>query len=213
MSYIELENVSVSLSGATILKQVTASFDSGMIHGIVGRNGSGKSIMFKVICGFIGATAGKVTVNGKQIGVEIDHPASLGLMINDSGFLPRYTGYKNLYYMARVQNVIGADEIRKALTTVGLDPQDRKPVAKYSTGMRQRLAIAQAIMEDPELLILDEPMNGLDDIGVEEIRELLITLKGQNKTILLTSHNREDIEALCDNVYKMDAGMLTRVKC
>ena len=212
MSYINLENVSVNLGGITILKQVTASFDKGMIHGIVGRNGSGKSIMFKVICGFVRATSGKVSVNGKRIGIDEDHPESLGMMINDSGFLRRYSGFRNLCFMARIRNTIGTDKIKKAIAQVGLDPDDRRPVAKYSTGMRQRLAIAQAIMEDPELLILDEPMNGLDDMGAEDIRKLLLELKSRNKVILLTSHNREDIETLCDTVYKMDAGVLTRLK-
>lgn len=212
MSYIEFSDVGVELNGASILKHVSASFDRGMIHGIIGRNGSGKSVMFKTMCGFIRASSGSVTVNGKRVGVDVDHPDSLGFIINDSGFLPRYSGYKNLRFIARVRNVIGADEISSAMKLVGLDPKSRKPVAHYSTGMKQRLPIAQAIMENPSLLVLDEPMNGLDDSGVREMRMLFERLKREDKTIMMASHNREDIEELCDTVYKMDAGILTRVR-
>lgn len=212
MSYIEFSDVGVELNGASILKHVSASFDRGMIHGIIGRNGSGKSVMFKTMCGFIRASSGSVTVNGKRVGVDVDHPDSLGFIISDSGFLPRYSGYKNLRFIARVRNVIGADEISSAMKLVGLDPKSRKPVAHYSTGMKQRLPIAQAIMENPSLLVLDEPMNGLDDSGVREMRMLFERLKREDKTIMMASHNREDIEELCDTVYKMDAGILTRVR-
>lgn len=211
MSLIEFRNVSVSLGGAEILKRINATFESGKIHGIIGRNGSGKSIMFKALCGFINISNGEIAVNGKRIGMDIDHPESVGVMINDCGFLPRYSGYKNLYFIARIRNVISATDIKAAIALVGLNPQDRKHVAKYSTGMRQRLAIAQAVMENPELLVLDEPLNGLDDTGVMEIREILIKLREQGKTIMLASHNREDIETLCDTVHKMDAGVLERV--
>ena len=212
MNYIEFDDVSVVLNGASVLKHIDASFESGKIHGIVGRNGAGKSVMLKAVCGFVRISAGKVLVNGKRIGVDVDHPESMGFIINDSGFLPRYSGYKNLRLIALVNNAIGSGEIASAMTLVGLDPKAKKPVAHYSMGMRQRLAIAQAIMEDPDILLLDEPMNGLDNAGVCEMRELFKSLRDNGKTILLASHNPLDIEELCDTVCEMDGGVLTRVR-
>ena len=158
----------------------------------------------KCICGFLQADSGKITVNGKVIGKDCDFPESLGMIIETPGFLPNISGYKNLKILAGLKAAIGKKEILDSLERVGLDPHMKKHVAKYSLGMRQRLGIAQAIMEDPDVLILDEPFNGLDKNGVKHMRELLKELKNQGKSILLASHNAQDIEELCDDVHEME---------
>ena len=205
---IEVQNVVKRFRDQVVLKNVSISFEKGQIHGIVGRNGSGKTVLFKCICGLMHPEEGVILVNGKRVGRDVDMPEDIGAIIEAPGFLPNYSGYKNLRFLANIRRKIGKEEIVNVLKTVGLDPESRKHVGKYSLGMRQRLGIAQAIMEDPEILILDEPMNGLDNAGVQDIRALLLELKAQGKTILLASHNREDIAALCDTVHEMDGGVL-----
>lgn len=205
---IEVQNVVKRFRDQVVLKNVSISFEKGKIHGIVGRNGSGKTVLFKCICGLMHPEEGVILVNGKRVGRDVDMPEDIGAIIEAPGFLPNYSGYKNLRFLANIRRKIGKEEILNVLKTVGLDPESRKHVGKYSLGMRQRLGIAQAIMEDPEILILDEPMNGLDNAGVQDIRALLLELKAQGKTILLASHNHEDIAALCDTVHKMDGGVL-----
>ena len=205
---IEVQNVVKRFRDQVVLKNVSISFEKGKIHGIVGRNGSGKTVLFKCICGLMHPEEGVILVNGKRVGRDVDMPEDFGAIIEAPGFLPNYSGYKNLRFLANIRRKIGKEEILNVLKTVGLDPESRKHVGKYSLGMRQRLGIAQAIMEDPEILILDEPMNGLDNAGVQDIRALLLELKAQGKTILLASHNHEDIAALCDTVHEMDGGVL-----
>ena len=205
---IEVQNVVKRFRDQVVLKNVSISFEKGQIHGIVGRNGSGKTVLFKCICGLMHPEEGVILVNGKRVGRDVDMPENIGAIIEAPGFLPNYSGYKNLRFLANIRRKIGKEEILNVLKTVGLDPESRKHVGKYSLGMRQRLGIAQAIMEDPEILILDEPMNGLDNAGVQDIRALLLELKAQGKTILLASHNHEDIVALCDTVHEMDGGVL-----
>lgn len=205
---IEVQNVVKRFRDQVVLKNVSISFEKGKIHGIVGRNGSGKTVLFKCICGLMHPEEGVILVNGKRVGRDVDMPEDIGAIIEAPGFLPNYSGYKDLRFLANIRRKIGKEEILNVLKTVGLDPESRKHVGKYSLGMRQRLGIAQAIMEDPEILILDEPMNGLDNAGVQDIRALLLGLKTQGKTILLASHNHEDIAALCDTVHEMDGGVL-----
>lgn len=205
---IEVQNVVKRFRDQVVLKNVSISFEKGKIHGIVGRNGSGKTVLFKCICGLMHPEEGVILVNGKRVGRDVDMPEDIGAIIEAPGFLPNYSGYKNLRFLANIRRKIGKEEILNVLKTVGFDPESRKHVGKYSLGMRQRLGIAQAIMEDPEILILDEPMNGLDNAGVQDIRALLLELKAQGKTILLASHNHEDIAALCDTVHEMDGGVL-----
>lgn len=207
---IELIDVTKTYGNSTVVDGVTAKFQKGKITGIVGRNGSGKTVLFKMICGLIKCSAGQIKVDGKLIGKDIDFPESLGVIIETPGFLPYQSGYQNLKELALINKKIGKEEIRKSIVRVGLEAAGKKKVGKYSLGMRQRLGIAQAIMEDPDLLILDEPMNGLDEQGVKDIRGLLAELRDNGKTILIASHNREDIEILCDEVYRMDAGVLSR---
>ncbi len=207
----EIKNVSKKFGDETVVREVWLSLDAGKIYGIAGRNGSGKTVLFKMIIGFLKPTTGKIFVNGKEIGKNTDFAEDTGIIIETPGFLGAFSGYKNLEYLAAIKKQIGKDEIRKSMELVGLDPDSRKKVKKYSLGMRQRLGIAQAVMENPRLLILDEPLNGLDEQGVEDIRALLLELRGQGKTILLSSHNREDIDLLCDSVCKMAGGVLTRL--
>lgn len=203
---IVLENVVKKFKDYTALRGISISFEKGKIHGIIGRNGSGKTVMMKCICGLMHPDSGKITVNGKVIGKEVDIANDIGAIIEAPGFLPNYSGYRNLKFLADIKRVIGKQEIYAAMKTVGLDPDNGKHVGKYSLGMRQRLGLAQAIMENPSILILDEPMNGLDRKGVEEMRDLLVSFREQGKTVLLASHNREDIDILCDTVQEMEDG-------
>ena len=209
---IKVENVSKDFAQERVLRSVTHEFESGLIHGIVGNNGSGKTVLMKCICGFLVPTEGKITVNGQIVGKDVDFPGNMGLIIETPGFLPNVSGVKNLEILASLNKKIGLSEIAEAIRTVGLDPKLNKPVGKYSLGMRQRLGIAQAIMEDPKLLILDEPLNGLDKHGVAEMRTLIKSLKAKGKTILLASHNQADIDELCDTVCEMDAGVMTMLR-
>lgn len=206
---IKLENVSKHFEEIKVLKDVSVEFEKGKIHGIIGRNGSGKTVMFKAICGFIPIDTGQIWIRDKRLWKEMDMPSDIGMIIDSSGFLPYYSGMKNLNFLASLNKKIDTPKIRKTMVQVGLDPDSKKHVSKYSMGMRQRLSIAQAIMEDQDIIILDEPMNGLDKQGVEEIRNLLLDLKKEGKTIILASHNAQDIEILCDHVYEMDNGILT----
>ena len=212
MNIISVKNLSKDFRQERVLKSVTRDFEKGRIHGIVGNNGSGKTVLMKCICGFLIPTEGEVIVNGKRVGKDVDFPPGLGLIIETPGFLPNMTGVKNLEILASLNKKVGLEEIAAAIRRVGLDPLMKKPVGKYSLGMRQRLGIAQAIMEDPTLLILDEPLNGLDKHGVREMRQLIKGLKEQGKTILLASHNQGDIDELCDTVCEMDAGVMTMIR-
>lgn len=195
---ISVDNIVKRFGNEEVLKNVSLQVEKGKIYGIIGRNGSGKTVLFKCICGLLQIDSGTIKVEKSQIGAIIEEP----------GFLKQYSGEKNLYFLAGLTDKKNKD-IKEVLKTVGLENAGKKKVGKYSMGMRQRLGIAQAIMEDQSILILDEPMNGLDNEGVQEMRRLFGELKQQGKTILLASHNRDDIEILCDHVYKMDHGILT----
>lgn len=205
---IEVRGLSLTIGKTAILNDVTVSLEAGKIHGLIGRNGSGKTMLMKCICGFIRPTQGVVVVDGKRVGKDVDFPKNMGIIIETPGFIPYYSGYKNLKLLAGLRNKIGKEEIIQAMERTGLDPKLKRHVKKYSLGMRQRLGLAQAIMEDPDILILDEPMNGLDKDGVEDMRRYLIDLREQGKTILIASHSSEDISVLCDSVYEMEKGIL-----
>ncbi len=209
---ISVQHVFKDFKGEQVLSDVHHDFEAGMIHGIVGNNGSGKTVLMKCICGFLFPTSGKIFVDYEQVGKDMDFPEDLGLIIETPGFLPQYSGMKNLEILASLKNKIGRKDIAETIRRVGLDPAMKKPVGKYSLGMRQRLGIAQAIMESPSLLILDEPLNGLDKHGVQEMRSLIKGLRDEGRTILLASHNAQDINELCDTVCEMDAGVLTVIR-
>ena len=212
MDIIDVKNVSLTIGKTQILKSINVSFEQGMIHGLIGRNGSGKTMLMKCICGFIKPTSGEITVLGKRVGKDVDFPKNMGIIIETPGFIPYYSGYKNLKLLAGLNNCIGKKEIMQGMEQVGLDPKLKRHVRKYSLGMRQRLGLAQAIMENPDLLILDEPFNGLDKDGVNDMREYLLSYKEQGKTILICSHSAEDISVLCETVHEMDKGVIERIK-
>lgn len=203
---IEVSHVYKSFGKERVLRDVCLSVPPGTIYGVVGNNGSGKTVLMKCICGFMKCDRGRIFVNGRQVGKEVDFPDRLGVIIETPGFIPNLSGFKNLKILAALKGRTGRQEIRETMRRVGLDPDMRKPVAKYSLGMRQRLGIAQAIMEDPHVLVLDEPFNGLDHAGVVEMRALLKGLKAGGKSILLASHNAQDIEELCDAVTDFTYG-------
>ncbi len=211
-SIIQIVNLTKRYKKSIILDKISLEIEHGTVVGIIGRNGSGKTVLLKIISGLISYDCGKVTVNGKIVGSEIDFPDNIGIIIENPGFIPYLSGYKNLKNLASIRNRITDDEIKNSMRSVGLNPDDKKHVGKYSLGMRQRLGLAQAIMENPDLLILDEPMNGLDKDGAADMRQYLLNLKAQGKTILIASHSAEDIDVLCDTVYEMDKGKLEKVR-
>lgn len=207
-----IKDLCKKFKNSEVLSNINISFEEAKIHGLIGRNGSGKTMLMKCICGLVPATSGTITVNGKIVGKDIETPESIGVIIETPGFLPSYNAFQNLYFLSRIKSKIGKTEIRNSIQSVGLDPNDKKHVGKFSLGMRQRLGLAQAIMEDPDILILDEPMNGLDKDGVADMRKYLLNLKEQRKTIIIASHSAEDIEILCDTVSEMDKGVLTQIR-
>lgn len=209
---IEVCGVNKYFGEEHVLKDVSHTFEKGKIHGIVGNNGSGKTVLMKCICGFLKPDSGVIYVNHKQVGKETDFPEDIGIIIETPGFLPHLSGTQNLKILASLQKKANVLTIRTVLEQVGMDPDMKKPVGKYSLGMRQRLGFAQALMEDPSLLILDEPLNGLDKHGVVHIRNVIKGLRAEGKTVILASHNQVDIDELCDTVCEMDAGVLTVVR-
>ncbi|MGN0670063.1 MAG: ATP-binding cassette domain-containing protein [Oscillospiraceae bacterium] len=212
MDAIVVKNLTKKFKEATVLDNVNITFESGKVHGLIGRNGSGKTMLMKCICGIVPPTSGEIIVNERRIGKDVDIPKNVGVIIETPGFIPNYSAFNNLKFLAALNHKIGKEEIRNAIKSVGLNPDDKKHVGKYSLGMRQRLGLAQAIMENPDLLILDEPMNGLDKDGVCDMRQYLLALKEQGKTILIASHSAEDIDILCDTVCDMDKGDLKKVR-
>lgn len=210
MKLIEVREATKRYGNHTVLDKVSVDFEKGRIYGIVGRNGSGKTMLLKAICGFIRLTSGQIKVHGKVIGRDCDFAPDIGVILEQPTFIPYYSGYRNLEMLASYRRAIGKEEIRAAIRRVGLDPDEKKSVRKYSMGMNQRLGIAQALMENPGILIMDEPFNGLDNQGVREVRKLFMEQREQGKLILICSHNKEDIDLLCDEVYEMDAGRISK---
>lgn len=212
MAMIQITDLSLMIDKREILKHINLTLEAGRIYGLVGKNGSGKTMLMKCICGFVQPTEGEVRIDGRLIGKDVDFPPDTGIIIETPGFIPYYTGFQNLRFLAGINHRITDKEIKEALIQCGLEPDLKLTVRKYSLGMRQRLGIAQAIMEHPRFLILDEPTNGLDYQGVEEIRRLVLHLKEQGTTILMASHNAEDIQVLCDSVWEMIYGTLIEYK-
>ena len=208
---IEVKNLNLTIKKQKILENVSLSCEEGRIYGLVGRNGSGKTMLMKCICGFIRPDEGEIDVLGKRIGKDCDFAPDTGIIIETPGFIGHYSGFKNLKLLAAIKKKIDDDRIREIMEFVGLDPKVKKSVRKYSLGMRQRLGLAQAIMEDSKVLILDEPMNGLDKEGVEDMRKYLLKLREEGKTILIASHSSEDIAVLCDRTYEMEKGIISEL--
>lgn len=204
---VRIQELSKEIKGNKILNNINLNLEEKKIYGLIGRNGSGKSVLFKSISGLIRPTEGTIKVFDDTI-TSGKFPKHFGVLLDTPGFLPHYSGFKNLKLLASINHLISDEEIKQAITIVGLNPEDTKPVKKYSLGMKQRLGIAQAIMEKPKLLILDEPMNGLDEEGVKDIRALILQLKEKGVTVFLSSHNSEDIQILCDQVFKISNGAI-----
>jgi ABC-2 type transport system ATP-binding protein len=201
---ISVQNISKKFKEHTVLDQISLECYPGKIYGFVGYNGSGKTVLFKCICGLFLVDSGSIVIDGKTVGEEMIKNA--GIIIEEPAFIRNETGRRNLEFLYMLNHKRDPAVITEVMNKVGLDPDSKKKVKEYSLGMRQRLAIAQAIMENPDILILDEPMNGLDKDGVREVRQILLQLKDEGKTILLASHNKDDIAILCDQVYEMDRG-------
>ena len=207
---IEICNYTKKLSKNLVLGNINLSLSGGKIYGFVGKNGSGKTMLMRAICGLILPTSGFVKINNKIIGKDISFPDSVGALIENPGFISEYSGFQNLKILAQIQKKIDDKKIVDTMRMVGLDPNEKKSFRKYSLGMKQKLGIAAAMMEDPQILVLDEPFNGLDKKGVTEMRSLLLQMKDEGKTIIMASHSSEDIDILCDEVYEMEAGNIVR---
>ena len=208
METIQICGAGKRIKDAWIFKDISVICEAGKIYGLIGRNGAGKTMLLRCICGLSSLSEGEIIVQGKRVGIDVEIPDSVGVIIEVPGFLPNLSGYGNLKYLADLTGCVKKERIEETIELVGLNPKDKKKVGKYSLGMRQRLGIAQALMEDPDILLLDEPMNGLDNNGVSDVKRILKDLKSRGKTIILASHHMEDIDELCDKVYRMDQGHL-----
>lgn len=205
---VELNHVSKSFEGRRVLGDVELKIMRGSTVGIVGANGSGKSVLFKLICGFLKPDSGEVKIRGERLGHRVDFPENVGVLINKPGYIDFYDGYHNLKYLAGIQNKITKEKILGTMQLVGLDFHNKTSVRNYSMGMKQKLGIAQAIMEDQDIIILDEPFNALDHSSYKEIKELIKSLQLTGRTVLLTSHNFSDINELCSSIYMIEDSQL-----
>ncbi|WP_243292944.1 ATP-binding cassette domain-containing protein [Bacillus sp. FJAT-47783] len=206
--YVICENVTKKIKDRVILDDICLSFEKGKIHGIRGYNGSGKTMLLRAIAGLIKLSEGKIIVDNKTVGKDTPFPESVGVLIEYPSFIPDYTGFKNLLFLAKIRNKINEEAIRKTIRLVGLDPEDKRKYKKYSLGMKQRLGIAQAIMENPDLLLLDEPTNALDEKGIQLMVQIIKQLKSEGKTIIVTSHDREFLEQVSDDIYTISEGVV-----
>lgn len=211
MNAVIVNNVTKVLNGRKVLNHVSLTIPDNTIVGIVGRNGSGKSMLLKAISGLMPVTEGHISVFGENVGKNGAFPANIGVLIEQPGLLPQYSGMQNLRLIAGIRRVIGDRNIEMYMKELGLDPKDRRPVRKYSMGMKQKVGIIQAVMEQPKLLILDEPMNNLDQESMICVRKIIQRIRSEGSTVILCSHNTEDIEGVCDHVYMMCDGCINRV--
>ena len=205
---IEIENLTKTFGTQTVISDISMTLVSGKIYGLVGRNGSGKTMLMKMILGFVSPSSGSIKIEGKVLGKDISMPDRIGAIIENPGFLPEYSGFKNLKFLAMIHHKISNEEIRDAMRIVGLDPDSKKHVGKYSLGMRQRLGIAQAIMEDPDIIILDEPINALDDSGTEQVRQILLKHKQRGALIIIACHDADELEFLSDEIIEIAEGRI-----
>ena len=205
---IEVKNAKKYYKETKALDDVTIMFERNKIHGIIGRNGSGKTVLLKAVCGLIKLTGGMVKVEGKIVGKDIEMPQNIGAIEEKPGFINEFSGMENLKFLAGLTGKANTEHISQIMEFVGLNPKSKKHVSKYSLGMCQRLGIAQAIMDNPDILVLDEPTNGLDKNGIKEFRQMILTKKEEGKTIIIASHNGEDIRLLCDTVHELEEGKL-----
>lgn len=205
---LTVENLSKKIKDKTILNNINLELESGNVYGFVGRNGCGKTMLFRAVSGLINIDSGKVILDGKELHVDMQILPDMGIILENAGLYTEFTGKKNLEILSKIRNKISSEDIDDAIRRVGLDPDDKRTVRKYSLGMKQRIALAQAIMEHPSIIILDEPTNALDEDGVKKIRQIIMEEKERGSMILLASHNREDIEQLADKVFYMVDGKI-----
>ena len=206
MSEIVVKNVSKKIKDAVILNDISVSFSSGRIYGLKGKNGSGKTMLMRTVAGLLIPDSGSVVINGKTLHKDMSFPDSIGILIENPAFLPQYTGFKNLKLLASLSSGISDEDIRTALERVGLDPDDKRTYRKYSLGMKQKLGIANAIMGEPDIFILDEPINALDEETVQKIKEVLLGIRDNDKLIIIACHDREELEYLSDVIYEIKDG-------
>lgn len=212
MNQLILEDLSKTIQGRTVLDQIDLTMQSGKIYGLVGKNGSGKTMLLRCISGMVHPTKGRIRWNDKVLYRDMDCIESVGLLLETIGLYPEFTGFENLKLLAGIRSRIGDEEIREAIRQVGLDPADTRTVKKYSLGMKQKIVLAQAFMEQPELLMLDEPTNALDEASVIRTRERIKESAERGAIVLLASHNKEDIASLCDETYFMEEGKLSAMR-
>lgn len=208
--YIEIRNLYKKIKGVTVLENINIKFSKGKIYGLQGKNGSGKTMLMRAICGLIIPTEGTVNINGEILHKDISFPKSLGALIENPAFLANYTGSQNLKLLSSVNGKVSDNEITSALKSVGLDPNDKRVYKKYSLGMKQRLGIACAIMGSPEIIVLDEPINALDESGVMQIRDILLQIKSNGAIIILACHDKNELELLSDEIIKMECGRIVK---
>lgn len=206
---VDVRSVSKAIRNQLILDDVSFQVQVGQFTGIYGVNGSGKSMLLRVISGLVLTDSGSIHVFGRRLGKEMEFPPNLGAMIDGPGFLLNRSGLYNLQLLASIRNTISKQRIIESLEMVGLNPSDKRPVKTYSTGMRQRLGIAQAIMEYPQLLLLDEPTSALDPNGAQQIENILKEMQKQDVTIIIVSHKASELVSLCDSLYEMHDGKLS----
>jgi len=206
-----VKNISKQIKGNTVLSNISLTMQNGKIYGFVGRNGSGKTMLFRALSGLMRVDAGEICLDGKTLHKDMSILPNLGIVIENAGLYPEFTGFKNLQMLAKINRKIGVEEVEKAIVRVGLEPSDKRIFRKYSLGMKQRIVIAQAIMEKPDILMLDEPTNALDETGIEQIRNVILEEKERGALILLASHNKEDIQVLADKVFFIENGMLEEI--
>lgn len=211
--YIKITDVNKTIKKAAILRDINLEFTGGKVYGLRGKNGSGKTMLMRAICGLITPDSGIIDINGKILGKDISFPESIGVLIENPAFIGNYTGFKNLKVLASIQNRIGDEQIRKALEDIGLDPDDKRTYRKYSLGMKQKLGIAAAVMENPDIIILDEPINALDDVSVEKVHDILEEQKKRGAVIIIACHDKEELDQLSDEIIEISDGRIINKTC
>lgn len=205
---IEVKDYFKVIKGATILDHVNYIFESGRCYGLKGKNGSGKTMLMRAVSGLISPTSGQVEIDGKILGKDMSFPESIGVLIENPAFIANYTGYKNLELLACIQNRIGKEEIRETIRAVGLDPDDKRKYRKYSLGMKQKLGIASAFMEQPDIIILDEPINAIDEAGVVKVKQMIEQAKKRGAVIITACHDAQELEELSDEIVQISEGRI-----
>lgn len=205
---IEITDLVKDIKGKRIIDHVTLHLESGKITGLKGVNGSGKTMLMRLVCGLITPSSGSIVINGKRLGKDITFPESVGILIENPAFLDAYSGFENLKLLASIKHSVGPEEIRQTIARVGLDPDDKKKYRKYSLGMKQRLGIAAAVMEEPDIIILDEPTNALDSDGVAMLKEILHDQRERGALVLISCHDLPTLQELSDEIYLMESGAL-----